>query len=102
MADDGTVCNYGSMTGEDPVMARAAVVFRGVSLRGFMLGRFLAKRTTAQIDALYAKLAAQMRSGALDVPIRRIYPIEEIRAAVEHACRGERDGKILVAPNGPL
>jgi hypothetical protein len=29
-------------------------------------------------------------------------PIEDITAALAHAQRGERGGKILVAPNGPL
>jgi hypothetical protein len=33
---------------------------------------------------------------------RLIYPIEDIRAALAHAQRGERSGKILVAPNGRL
>ncbi len=28
--------------------------------------------------------------------------IEEIKAAVAHAQQGERTGKILVAPNGPI
>jgi hypothetical protein len=31
-----------------------------------------------------------------------IYPIEDIKEAVAHAQRGERSGKILVAPNGPV
>jgi hypothetical protein len=38
----------------------------------------------------------------LCAPVVSVCPIEEIRAAVAHAERGERAGKILVAPNGPL
>jgi 3-phenylpropionate/cinnamic acid dioxygenase small subunit len=36
----------------------------------------------------------------LTTPVERIYAIEDIRAAVAHAERGERADKILVAPNG--
>lgn len=101
VADGGVVCHYGSMTGEDPAMPRAALIFRGVSLHGFMLGRALARRTPEQVRAIYAELAEGIRGGALYAPVERVYAIEEIKAALAHAQRGERSGKILVAPNGP-
>jgi mitochondrial enoyl-[acyl-carrier protein] reductase / trans-2-enoyl-CoA reductase len=96
------VCNYGSMTGQDPIMNRADVIYRGVILTGFMLGRFLAKRSIEQVRALYAELADRVVSGDLNAPVEKIYPIEEIQAALVRAQQGERTGKILVAPNGPV
>jgi mitochondrial enoyl-[acyl-carrier protein] reductase / trans-2-enoyl-CoA reductase len=53
-----------------------------------------------QIAALYAELAAKVRSGILNVAIECIYAIEDIKEALAHAQRGARGGKILVAPNG--
>ena len=44
VADGGVVVTYGSMSGADPVISRAALG-RGISLKGFMLGDGLAKRT---------------------------------------------------------
>ena len=102
LGEGGVVCNYGSMSGEDPVMARGPLVSLGQSLVGFILGRGLARRSLAEIRAIYADLGEQVRSGALSAPVEKVYPIEEIRAAVAHAQRGERAGKILVAPNGPV
>jgi len=99
LGEGGVVCNYGSMSGEDPVMSRAALSNRGQTLVGFILGRGLASRSLAQIRELYADLGGQVMGGALYAPVERIYPIEEIRAALAHAQRGERAGKILVAPN---
>jgi NADPH:quinone reductase-like Zn-dependent oxidoreductase len=96
------VTNYGSMSGEDPVMARGALVALGQKLVGFILGRALATRSLAQIRAIYADLGEQVRKGILAAPVERVYPIEEIQAAVAHAQQGERTGKILVAPNGPV
>jgi NADPH:quinone reductase-like Zn-dependent oxidoreductase len=102
LGDGGVVCNYGSMSGEDPVMARGTLVALGQKLVGFILGRGLATRSLAQIRAIYADLGEQVRKGTLSAPVEKVYPIEEIKAAVAHAQQGERTGKILVAPNGPI
>jgi NADPH:quinone reductase-like Zn-dependent oxidoreductase len=40
--------------------------------------------------------------GVLTAPVERVYRIEEITTALAHAQRGERSGKILVAPHGAL
>jgi NADPH:quinone reductase-like Zn-dependent oxidoreductase len=102
VANDGTVVHYGSMSGEDPQIPRAALVYRGVSVTGFMLGRGLAKHSAAEIRAIYAELAAQVVAGTLAAPVDTIYPIEKIKDALAHADKGGRNGKILVAPNGPI
>jgi len=100
VGEGGVVCNYGSMSGEDPVMARSALTGSGQTLVGFILGRGLATRSLAQIRAIYADLGEQVLKGVLSAPVEKVYPIEEIKAALAHAQRGERSGKILVAPNG--
>jgi NADPH:quinone reductase-like Zn-dependent oxidoreductase len=102
VAEGGVVVSYGSMSGQDPVMSRAAVNMRGVNLTGFNLGRGLAKRTQEQVRGIYADLAAKLRDGVLRAPIDAFYPIEEIRAALIRAQQGGRHGKVLVLPNGPL
>ena len=102
IAEGGVVVSYGSMSGQDPVMSRAAVNMRGVNLTGFNLGRGLAKRTREQVRAIYADLAGKLRDGLLEAPIDAFYPIEEIRAALIRAQQGGRDGKVLVLPNGAL
>ena len=102
VAEGGVVCNYGSMTGEDPVMARSALIFGGQRLVGFMLGRALATRSFDRIREIYADLGTQVSNGTLSAPVERVYPIEEIKAALAHAQQGGRQGKILVAPNGPV
>lgn len=102
LGDGGVVCNYGSMSGDDPVMARSGLINGGQKLVGFILGRFLAQRSIEQVRSLYAALGRQVLDGTLYAPVEHVYPIEEIAAALAHAQRGERGGKILVAPNGPM
>ena len=101
VADGGVVVSYGSMSGQDPAVSRAALT-RGVTLTGFGLSYGLDKRTNAQVRELYADLAAQIRDGVLKAPIDAFYPIEEIGAALVRAQQGGRHGKVLVLPNGPL
>jgi len=102
LADGGVVCNYGSMSGEDPVMARSGLANGGQTLVGFTLGRFLATRSLDQIRTIYADLGQQILDGALSAPVEKVYPIDEIKPALAHAQRGERAGKILVAPNAAV
>jgi len=101
VTDGGVVVSYGSMSGEDPAVSRAALS-RGVTLTGFGLSYGLDRRTHAQVRELYADLAAKLRDGMLKAPIDALYPIEEIRAALIRAQQGGRSGKVLVLPNGPL
>lgn len=101
VADNGVVVTYGSMSGADPVISRAALG-RGIRLCSFMLGDGLAKRTPEAVRRLYAELAGKLRDGVLSAPIDSTYPIEDIKAALVHAQQGGRHGKVLVLPNGSL
>ncbi|MCX7362839.1 MAG: zinc-dependent alcohol dehydrogenase family protein [Alphaproteobacteria bacterium] len=102
LATDGTLVHYGSMGGEDPKVGRTNFIYRGVRLTGFMLGRFLARRSAEQIRALYADLGGQVMAGRLFAPVDTVYPIEKIKDALAHGDKGGRNGKILVSPNGAL
>lgn len=102
VATDATVVHYGSMSGIDPQVGRTHFVYRGVKLTGFMLGRFLARRSAEKIRAIYADLAEQVMTGKLSAPVDTVYPIEKIADALLHADKGGRNGKILVSPNGAI
>ena len=99
---EGTVVHYGSMSGEDPKVGRSNLIYRGVRLTGFMLGRGLATRSPEKIRAFYADLAGQVMAGKLSAPVDTVYPIDRIKEALAHADRGGRNGKILVSPNGAI
>jgi NADPH:quinone reductase-like Zn-dependent oxidoreductase len=101
VGDGGVVASYGAMGGGDIVISRAAIG-RGVTLKGFMLGDSLARRTRDEVRAIYADLAGKLRDGALKAPVEATYPIDEVKEALRHAQRGGRHGKVLVLPNGPL
>jgi NADPH:quinone reductase-like Zn-dependent oxidoreductase len=102
LASDGTLVHYGSMSGENPVVDRSNFIYRGIQLTGFMLGRFLARRSAAKVREIYADLGRQVKEGELFAPVDTVYPIENIKEALAHADKGGRNGKILVSPNGAI
>ncbi|MGB8901030.1 MAG: 2-enoyl thioester reductase domain-containing protein, partial [Methylocella sp.] len=78
VADGGTVCNYGAMGDESANVnvAYSDLIFRGVSILGFLLGRALAKRSLAELRALYADIAGQVHTDGLWAPVEAVYPID--------------------------
>jgi trans-2-enoyl-CoA reductase len=100
--DEGVVVNYGRMGEDDPVFGIAELIFRGVNLTGFMLGRALARRNRNDIQSIYDSLMREVVSGQLSARVDKVYPIEAIREALIHAQSPGHHGKILVAPNGMI
>jgi trans-2-enoyl-CoA reductase len=97
LADGGTVVNYGVLGGESSMIDGRELIFRGVTLTGFWLRRWLAETPSDEIAALYRMLASKLADGSLAVEVEEVYPLSRIKEAVAHAARGGRSGKILVS-----
>jgi len=100
VVDGGIVCTYGALSGENAAIPTPELVFRGIEFKGFLLGRFLERRSLAEIVQIYSQIAESVRDGRIITPIEQIYSIDDIKDALAHAQRGARVGKILVAPHG--
>jgi NADPH:quinone reductase-like Zn-dependent oxidoreductase len=101
LAEGGTVVNYGLLSGQPCQLGAQHTIFKGITLTGFWLQKALTTMARPDLEALYAGLAARIADGTLRVEVEATYPIEEIKAALAHAEREGRSGKILVLPNGP-
>jgi mitochondrial enoyl-[acyl-carrier protein] reductase / trans-2-enoyl-CoA reductase len=102
LAECGTVVNYGLLCGEPCQLGAHHTIFKGITLTGFWLQKALTSMARPDLEALYGDLAARIADGTLRVEVEATYPIEEIKAALAHAERAGRSGKILVLPNGPV
>ena len=98
--ENGTVVNYGLLSGEACRVEGRETVFRNITLRGFWLRRWYMETPPDQIAALYRKLAAKVADGSLAVEVEAVYPFRKIKEAVAHAARGGRSGKILMRFGG--
>jgi NADPH:quinone reductase-like Zn-dependent oxidoreductase len=102
LAEGGTVVNYGLLSGRPCMLGAHHTIFKGITLTGFWLQKALTVMARPDLEKLYGDLAERVRTGALKVEVEKTYPIEEIKAALAHARREGRGGKILVLPNGPI
>ena len=102
LSDGGVIVNYGFLSGEPCKVTPSHLIVHGLSLTGFWLVGFMQRAAPAEIQAMYDKMAAKFIDGTLQVPVEASYPIAEARAAMAHAMREGRSGKIILLPNGPL
>ena len=102
LCEGGVVVNYGLLSEQPCAVDAHEIVFRGITLTGFWLVKFLTTMSGEERTALYGELAERVASGELTVDVEAVYSIEEIQSALEHAARTGREGKVLVTPNGPL
>ena len=94
--------NYGLLSG-DPCQLRAdQTVFKGITLTGFWLAKEMRAMTPAALAALYGVLMPRIADGSLYVDVEATYGLDDVKAALEHAGREARGGKVLITPNGPL
>jgi len=102
LAEEGTVVNYGLLSG-DPCQLRAdQTIFKGITLTGFWLAKKMRTMKPAALAALYGDLMAQISEGSLHVDVEAVYGLADIKTALDHASREARSGKVLITPNGPL
>ena len=99
LADGGVMVNYGMLSGEPCMVMPDWIVFRHLTLTGFWLATQLRDMPREQIKSLYKELIDDISQGVLDVPIAATYSIDDIKDALEHASRENRQGKILVLAN---
>ena len=92
----GTVVNYGLLSGEACQISGGDLVFRGVQLRGFWVGRWLQTTPRDEIAAAFADLIGLLAAGELTTPIGATYPLSRVREALAHAAREGRDGKVIL------
>jgi trans-2-enoyl-CoA reductase len=102
LAEGGTVVNYGLLSGQPCQLGAHHTIFKGITLTGFWLQKALTAMARPELEKLYGDLAARIADGTLRVEVEATYPIEEIKAAIAHAAREGRGGKVLVLPNGPI
>lgn len=100
LSEGGTLVNYGAMSGERCMISPRYFVFRDITLRGFWLSQWFKRTDPAARKAVFAEIGALIATGKLKAKVQATHTLAEIDKAVAAAAGGERDGKIVVVPNG--
>ena len=95
LSDGGTVVNYGFLSGEPCMITPYQTIIHDITLKGFWLVGFMRSTSREEITALYAAMARHFIDGTFAVPVEAEYALTEAKAALAHASRESRGGKIL-------
>ena len=95
----GTVINYGYMTGKNCEMAFQDLFLNKIRLVGLNLET---NRSPSQLAAIYKELSSLIADGAMSARIAASYTLDQAQDAFAHQARTgtERTGKIIFHPNG--
>ena len=100
LSEGGTVVNYGLLSGKPCQLTPEMVVFKGITLTGFWLAKLLGTMKPDELQRLYVELASQITNGKLYTPVESAYSLDQLSDALKHAYQTERNGKVLLMPNG--
>lgn len=96
LGSGGTHITYGAMGRQALKVPNGMLIFKGLTLRGFWLTTWKASMTATELAVIYQRLIRMVQEGSLHQQIAATYPLEEYRAALEHAAQNARNGKVLL------
>jgi trans-2-enoyl-CoA reductase len=95
LASGGTIVTYGAMSRQPLRIPNGLLIFKDLRFRGFWITPRRQRATREENTAMFDELFALARRGILRQPAERVYPLDSVHEAIEHAGRSGRAGKIL-------
>jgi NADPH:quinone reductase-like Zn-dependent oxidoreductase len=95
MRTGGTIVSYTARNRQPLSIPVLDLIFRGLSIHGYWLNRWLANTPRETIVGVYRELAVLVENGTLGAPVEATYAPADYREAIDHAARSDRHGKVL-------
>jgi trans-2-enoyl-CoA reductase len=95
LADGGTLVTYGAMGRQPLRIPNGLLIFRDVRFVGFWYTQWTLRSTPAERVGFMDELLESATRKVLRTPIEKTYPLREWEAAIAHARKSGRSGKIL-------
>ncbi|HTB64405.1 MAG TPA: zinc-dependent alcohol dehydrogenase family protein [Opitutales bacterium] len=96
VAAGGVVVTYGGVTAEPMKFPTRFLIFNDLRLRGFWLDQWV-RQNPEEARKMMDEIFSLLRKGVLAQPVAARYPLAEWRAALEHAFRNGKGGKVMLA-----
>jgi NADPH:quinone reductase-like Zn-dependent oxidoreductase len=94
---DGQIISYTARVRQPLTIPIADLIFRGLSVHGFWVNRWLEATPRETVAQTYHELATLVADGTLAAPVEATYALADYREAIDHATRSGRHGKVLFA-----
>ncbi len=98
LTTSATMVTYGAMAKQPVSLPNGLLIFKDLILRGFWVSEWYRRASGPEVSELFSQLFGWASSGLLHTPVEAVYPLDQLRAALEHAQQGRRSGKILLRP----
>jgi NADPH2:quinone reductase len=98
LAEDGVLVVFGAMASPTMEIASGDVIFKQVVIKGFWASKIFPAMSREKRAALMGELVAGISSGALTLPVEKVFALEEIADAARASAQPGRRGKILLKP----
>jgi trans-2-enoyl-CoA reductase len=95
LAPGSTMVTYGAMSLQPLKIPNGLLIFKDLRFRGIWINKWYDNATQAQRTEAFQQLFERAKSGLLQTKVEKAYPLSEAKAAVAHAARGQRSGKII-------
>ncbi len=94
----GTMLIFGVLSLQDPSINAGIMIFKELTVKGFWLTDWMRTADPKARQHVAQNVISMLASGQIQLPVEATYNLDQIGAAVEHADRHGRWGKILVKP----
>ena len=92
-----SMVTYGAMSRKSIKVPNGFLIFKGIRLEGLWVTQWLKNAPVPDIEAAYDKLARLMADGRLVQAVDTVYPLSDVRRAVEKAQEEFRSGKVVLS-----
>jgi NADPH:quinone reductase-like Zn-dependent oxidoreductase len=92
----GVMLVYGVLSMEPMLIEGGRTIFTTTTIRGFWLSQWLGTAPPERQQAVTGELLQSMAANEIVPPVEAEYPLPDVLAAVEHAERSGRSGKVLL------
>jgi len=95
LAPEATIVTYGAMSLQPMCLPNGMLIFKNLRFTGFWVNKWYDGATAQQRADTFAPLFKMARRGLLRAKVEKTYPLTEAQAAIAHASRNKRNGKIV-------
>jgi NADPH2:quinone reductase len=96
LGSEGTMLVFGAISRQPLTIASRAMLYRGSSIRGWWLTRWMRRASRESRDQLFRTLTSLVASGTLHAPVAAEFDLADVVDAVRMASGSERNGKVLL------
>ena len=94
---DGTMVTYGAMSLQPLSIPNGMLIFKNLRFTGFWVNKWYDAATPQQRAETFGPIFEMAKRGLLQTKVEKTYSLSEAKAAMEHASRDKRAGKIVFA-----